>query len=685
MKIPRGLRILAVVGVVIVLLTILASASATRWGPATIPAFSPSSASNGTARLSTPSVVPPTPTPTPVPIMRLPASTLRAELAPITATNAGRVMELARLGRGWPSSTAYSPDGSLLAIGTSLGVELRTADSGQVTAAFSSNSPIMSLAFSPDGKWLAAGRQDGRIVLYDPQTGSVAKRLDGQLKPVHGLAFSHPAKAGGPASMLASGDEGGTIVVWDLESAQARFQFSNPLFGYWGYGIRSLAFSRDDRILATGGDQGYVALWNLSDGKELPHLKSQHGLVFSIAFSPDGKRLASACGDGTVQVWDFAARAPLFRLSDHEYGAWSLAYSPDGKSIATGAGDGLVRLWDAETGALQKEYQAGYAQIDSIGFSKDGLKLAVVSIGQFIQVFRTGSFAPMFPLTDLFGGLRSAVFSADGDSAALTGENGVVYLWNATKGELTVLGGGRPANRAGMAAVFSPDGGRLVVVEGAKESMRIFNADSLALIREERIRGARAVGYSPDGAYLAAGGLELVVQETASEKNRRLDLPTALTSLAFLQARGDNQTHLAAGLDNGGVILWDLKTGENRELLAGEGNSIWCLAAHEEFLAAGDNLGGIRVWNLQTDKLTVDISGNSSSSIFTLAISPDGSLFAAGGKEGVIRIYNLRTGRLLSTLKGHNGLIYGLDFSPDGKRLLSAGADGSARIWGVQQ
>jgi WD40 repeat protein len=249
---------------------------------------------------------------------------------------------------------------------------------------------------------------------------------------------------------------------------------------------------------------------------------------------------------------------------------------------------------------------------------------------------------------------------------------------------MSVLGNGRPASKSGMAAVFSPDGGKIAVVDGAKENLRFLDANSLSFLREERIRGARAVIYSPDGVYLAAGGLELTVIETGSEKTQRLDLPTALTSLAFLQIRGEGQTHLAAGLENGTVILWDLKTGESSELLAGEGNSMWSLAAHENVLAAGDNLGGIHVWNLLENKLVFDLPGNSSASIFALAISPDGSLLASGGREGVIKILDLHTGKLLSALKGHNGWIYGIAFSPDGSRLLSVGADGSARIWGLK-
>ena len=206
----------------------------------------------------------------------------------ISESNATNIAELARFGRGWPAAIAYSPDGSELAMGTALGIEILQTNTNEFGFFYASDSPILAVLFSPDGRWIAVGRQDGRVLVLDAKTGKVSLTLIVHTRPIHGLAFSRPEVPGGASAWLASGAEDGSVVVWDLSSGMARNKFLNPLLGYWGYGIRSLAFSPDNKVLVTGGDQGYVSRWDLSTGEELPRWQTQHGLLFNIAFSPDG-------------------------------------------------------------------------------------------------------------------------------------------------------------------------------------------------------------------------------------------------------------------------------------------------------------------------------------------------------------------------------------------------------------
>jgi WD40 repeat protein len=629
----------------------------------------------------------PSPTPAVTPVA-VESWTATAESVPasgqlITAGNINRLTVVAQLGDGWPSSAAYSPDGATLAIGSSLGINLYEAAGGRLRKTIPSDSPVLSVQYSPDGKRLAAGREDGRILVLDPAGGAILRPLISHTRAVHGLAFSRSLKPGGPSQMLASGDEKGNIVVWDLATGQARYQFSNPLFGYWGYGVRSLAFSPQNRILATGGDQGYVALWNMATGKELPHLQSQHGLVFGVAFSPDGNTLASACGDGSVQLWDFASGAPILNLAGQQYGAWSVAYTPDGKTIATGAGDGIVRLWDPRTGALRTQATVSYAQIDSIAFSADGSQLAAVSIGESARVIRTADMGMEYILRGSFGAIRSAAFSPDSGHVILAGENGGLISWDLQKGSLVGESATKPSGNAGVAVIYAPDGKTVALADGSRNSLSLLDPDSLLVRSAVPIRGGRAAAYDPGGAYLAAGGMELVVMESGSGKFQRLTLPAALTSIAFPQNPQTGKSLLAASTESGSVLLWDLSTGESRELFTEEGGSIWSVAAYGPLLAAGDGRGWIRMWDPNRDVELWTKNGSSTEAVFSLAFSPDGKLLASAGRDAVIRIWDSTTGKFLGSMGGHNGWIYQVAFSPDGRWLLSAGKDGSARIWGV--
>jgi WD40 repeat protein len=602
----------------------------------------------------------------------------------ISLANLKSLTGLGRFGRGWPAAADYSPDGSRLAIGTSRGIEFLSAKGWESTLVFPWPSPVLAVRFSPDGKTLAAGMQDGTVLVLDAASGNLLHRLLWHDRPVHGLAFSGWGKPGRTSFLLASGAEDGTVAVWDLKSGLARYRFTNPLLGYWGYGIRSLAFSPDDSMLLTGGDQGYLSRWDLTSGEELPRLQTQHGLLFSISFSPDGSRLASACGDGTVQLWDFRSGEPLALLQGHAYGAWSVAWTGDGKQIATSAGDGTVKIWDADTTALIREKAVTFTKIDSLRYSPDDTELAGVSVAERAFILDARSLEEKYSFDDMLGGIRSAVFSPSGERGALSAENGVTYLWNFTSGEVIPVGDPRPASSADLASEFSPVGGLLAAADGVPGVVRLYDLKTLSRRADYRVMGVRALAFSPDGRILAAGGSGvLLLVDVESGAIQTIPLASRITSLVFFRPTEKGRLLLAGGMENGSILVWDPETPDTWEELAAPGNpAVWCLSASGSLLAAGDDRGNIYIWDMTGRTLLRTLSGYMSS-VFGLAISPDGSLIAAGGIQGTVRFWSLQNGILLRVLPAHNGWVNALVFSPDGRWLLSGGSDGVAQIWGI--
>jgi WD40 repeat protein len=614
--------------------------------------------------------------------LSLPAPIVLPGAEALTDSNVASIAELAHFGRGWPAAAAYSPDGGQLALGSSLGIDIQQTATGAIQSLYGSDSPILTVQYSPDGLWIAAGREDGRVLLLDAKTGKVRLTLVAHSHPVHGLAFSRPPSAAGASAWLASGAEDGSIVVWDLTSGMARNHFLNSLLGYWGYGIRSLAFSPENAVLVTGGDQGYVSRWDLAAGVELPRWQTQHGLLFNIAFSPDGRRLATACGDGSIQIWDYATGDPLQLLLGHTYGAWSVVWSNDGSELFSGAGDGTVKIWEPDAGTLRREKTVAFTKIDSLQLSPDGSHLAAVSIGEHALLLNAGSLAEENSYPEFFGGVRSASFYPDGGSAALADENGLTYLWNVRRGNAILLGTVRPASKAAMSAVFSPRGGLLAVADGVPGLLRVYDLTTLSVRTETRIPSLRTVAVSPDGSLIAAGGSPLTLLDVPSGKSRNIDIPSSPTSLTFLTLAQTGGPYLAAGLEDGTVLVWNLADDSQTELASKRHPAIWGLASSGTVLASGDDQGDVQIWDAAAHTVLRHFTGYSGS-IFAIALSPDGSILAAGGIEGSIRFWSLRTGTLLRVLPAHNGWVNGLAFSPDGRWLLSAGSDGTAHLWGI--
>jgi hypothetical protein len=186
---------------------------------------------------------------------------------------------------------------------------------------------------------------------------------------------------------LASGSFDSTVRLWDPATGAALQTLRN--IGY-GNSVNAVAFSPDGKQLASGSLYGTVRLWDPATGAALQTLRNNDDSdsVNAVAFSPDGKQLASGSLYGTVRLWDSATGAALLTLTlklidNHTYASVSaVAFSPDGKQLASGSSDGTVRLWDPATGAalltltMPNNTEDGYGvsanAVNAVAYSPDG-------------------------------------------------------------------------------------------------------------------------------------------------------------------------------------------------------------------------------------------------------------------------------------------------------------------------
>ena len=246
------------------------------------------------------------------------------------------------------NSVAFSPDGKLLASGSSYpdnDIKLWNVETKQEIATFTGHSDsIYSVAFSPDGTTLASGSRDNTIKLWNVETKQEIATFTGHLDNINSVAFSPDG------TTLASGSYDNTIKLWNVETKQEIATFKGH-----SDAVCSVAFSPDGKLLASVGknDDSTIKLWDVETKQEITTFTtSTFYEACSIAFSPDGTTLADS--DGTIQLWNVKTKQKVGSIDPQNQGhyngtIYSIAFSPDGKTLATGSGDATIILWDAET------------------------------------------------------------------------------------------------------------------------------------------------------------------------------------------------------------------------------------------------------------------------------------------------------------------------------------------------
>jgi len=276
---------------------------------------------------------------------------------------------VARLGTGKiTGNVVFSPDGRYLAVGTSLGIELRDVKTLELVWFFQGHtSSVRSVVFSPDGKILASGSRDEMIKLWDVLIGRELYTLKDYISWINSVVFSPHGQ------LLALGSRDDTIKIWEVSMWWGRKV--RTLKGHTSW-VESVAFSPNGKLLASGSADHTVKLWDVSTGEKLYTLKGHTDTVWSVAFSPDGGLLASGSEDQTIRLWNVLTGGEVHVLKGHTNDVNSVAFSPDGRILVSGSDDSTIKLWEVSSGRELRTLKGHTSQVWSVAFSPDGKLLA---------------------------------------------------------------------------------------------------------------------------------------------------------------------------------------------------------------------------------------------------------------------------------------------------------------------
>ena len=490
-----------------------------------------------------------------------------------------------------------------------------------------------AIAFSTDGTLLATGESGmepgirmnppllGRetqqrsvpIRIWDAKSGQLRATLTGHRGGISALAFSRDQRR------LVSGYEDGAARVWDLGGGST----VATLIGHTS-GVVAVAFNGDGTRVATGSRDQTARVWNAGTGALIQTMTGHGGSVTSVGFNPDARWVVSGSTDKTMRVWDAESGREIRCLFGHDAGVLSVAFSPDGDRIVSGSEDGSVRIWMlASAGPLDRVVRASASGIIRLSYSQTGTVIATTtwgvegittwdaSSGKRLAEITTGEMAWWLWSMNRDGSKVVVQSRKDGGMGDLARTPFSVRVFDARSGQQVGVFGDREPPIGPVA--YRPDSGRIATVDDDRESITLWDGGGFKPVLRlgRHAKPVTALTYSPDGRMIASGDSE------------------------------------------GTVRLWDDASGRVLHVLQDHTGRVQALAFSRDgaSLASAAFDGTARMWNTHSGQLTTVLRVHDTQSMESVSFSPDGSRVVTAAGDKTVRVWDAKTGDQLLVLR----------------------------------
>jgi WD40 repeat protein len=561
------------------------------------------------------------------------------------------------------------------------------------------------VACDPEGRWLATADGDDAIAIWDTSSGLPVRSWSAGAR-VH-------AMAAGPGGLLAVGEEGGTVRIWDAGSASDRGSFRVERSR-----ILALAFDRVGTWLASGNQDGVVRLWDVGAGDLFTIGEATYRAVTALAVDWSHGLVAAGDEDGKLRIWDTADPGTPVLLTELSWPmpATALAFGADGEQLAAGGTDGKVLVWglgqargsqpevrevhsaevlavawdpsehrwvsvaaDGSVDAGRPARQRGSADIPLMAaalIAGSGRGVAISENTGRIHVFAVEDPRNTRRLAGTDLALTGACFASAGELIVTCGTDGSLQAWDARAHALKTV---HPAGRRATGLCGSPDGTQIATWDDDR-CLTLYGVAGRQVTPRWTHRcpdPVTAAAFSPDGSRLVTVGDTVRIWDTgeAAAGEPPPEGARRATAVCFDSAG----RRIATGGPHGVVTVW---SGDAPPLvLTGHKGPVHAVAfgPGEGQLATAGSAAMIMIWDLsrRAEPRRVALGHHGT----VLAVSPADGTLAVGCADGTVRLFSPPDWTSHHVLAGHLHGVTALSFSPDGRRLATASRDGTARQW----
>ena len=311
-----------------------------------------------------------------------------------------------------------------------------TAVTVATEAVKTSELPIRSIAFSPDGSLLATAGDFLNFHTWDGNTGKSVAAFGGHSKELSQVVFLDDKTI-----VSASGDQ--TCRIWELNPSwvleRTIGKFDDP--DVITHRATAVDFNRDSTqlIVASGipSRSGELHVFNVADGTRSVYLPRAHDdVIYSAKFSPDGKRIATGGADRYLRTFDLASSKQLRRFEGHTNYVLGVAWKSDGEAIATSSADNTIKIWEAETGDQRRTINQQLTKhITAIQFVGDTGNVVSSSGDKRVRIHNGANGAVARTFSEMQTWLHCVAMTPDSTVVAAGDAGGTITIWNGTNGQ----------------------------------------------------------------------------------------------------------------------------------------------------------------------------------------------------------------------------------------------------------